>query len=174
MKTLLSAAALTSLLLAAGAGSPAAATEDHRREAPLGGTQWVPEQIYDEPAPLRYVNDEDDDDDDDDDDNDRRHRRHYGQWPYPQPVPYPYDPWPNYGQGWNNPWWQHHNPHYGSYQPLPKHVIVYKLQRRHFYNIQKIKAKKGYYKVYAFDRYGRPVSVIVDPYTGRILSVGPR
>lgn len=175
MKTLLSAVALSGLLLAASAGNPAAATEDHRRDGPVGLSVWSQAQANSQ-AELRYVHDNDDDDDS------------------------PYRQWPNNGNnwngnwnngwnnngnnGWNNNWngnwnnnWNnqppyYHNQNYG--RPLPAHVIVFKLKQHHFYNVQKIKAKKGYYRVYAYDRWRRPVEVIMNPYTGRILRVGLR
>jgi hypothetical protein len=78
------------------------------------------------------------------------------------------------GRNWSNRGAALSDSHYVNRQPLPRHVIVHRLRMQHFHNVQEIKAKKGYYRVYAFDRYRRPVSVIVDPYTGRILRVGHR
>jgi hypothetical protein len=172
MKTLLSAVALSGLLLAVSAGNPAAATEDHRRDAPVGVTVWSQSQATSQSG-LRYVHDNDDDDDD--------WRYNSNRWPN--------NNWNNNGNnGWNGSWnnnwngnwnnnWNNQPPyfqHQNHGRPLPKHVIVFRLKQHHFYNVQKIKEKKGYYKVYAFDRFGRPVSVIVNPYTGRILRVGAR
>ena len=180
MKTVLSAAALFGLLLAASASNPAAATETYHRAAPkstapVAGTPGAPDL-----GGIIYV-------DDDEDYEDRYGAQRYNQWPYPQQNNNgPYAQQDNgYYQGdsekgwrdrdWSNPWaQQYQNSHYVNRQPLPRHVIVHKLRMQHFYNVQEIKAKKGYYRVYAFDRYRRPVSVIVDPYTGRILRVGPR
>jgi hypothetical protein len=179
MKTMLSAAALFGLLLAASASNPAAATETYHRGAAvvagtpgagdLGGIIFVDDdQVYDN----RYRN---------------KPNQQYNQWPYPQQNniwPYGQQNYGNYqgdsekgwrDRNWNNQWSQpYQGQHYGQRQPLPKHVIVHRLRQHHFYNVQKIKAKNGYYRVYAFDRYRRPVSVIVDPYTGRILRVGLR
>ena len=179
MKTLLSAVALSGLLLAISAGNPAAATEDHRRDAPVGINVWSQAQASSQ-TELRYVHDNDDD------------------WRY--------QPWPNNGNnwnngndwngnwnngwnnngnnGWNNNWnndwnnnWNNRPPYYQNQnygRPLPEHAIIFKLRQQHFYNVQKIKAKNGYYRVYAYDRWRRPVEVIMDPYTGRILRVGLR
>ena len=159
MKTALSAVALFSLLLAAGAGSPAAATESNHREAPTGATVWDQNQVAHSQDKRRY--------DDDDDDDWRR-----------------YQPWPNQGNNWNNGWnnnWNNgwNNGWNNNWQqvqgrPLPQHVVVFKLKQQNFYNVQKIKLKKGYYRIYAYDRWRRPVEVIMNPYTGRILRVGLR
>src|SRR5262245_18056293 len=171
MKTLLSAVALSGLLVAVSAGNPAAATEDHRRDAPVGVSVWSQAQASSK-TELRYVHDNDDDD---------------GDWRY--------RPWPNNGNNWNgnnwngnnwngNNWngnwnnnWNNQPPYYQNQnygRPLPANVIAFKLKQHHFYNVQKIKAKKGYYRVYAYDRWRRPVEVIVNPYTGRILRVALR
>lgn len=182
MKTLLSAAALFGLLLVAGAGSPAAASDNQRREAPIGAPAWNPNLPANGQVELLYVNDNDDDDD-----YDGGHNRRYNPWPYSD------NGWNNNGNngwnnGWNNTWnnnwnngWNNNwNNQWPQYQqpvrgrPLPHHVIVFRLKQHHFYNVQSIKLKKDYYRVYAFDRHGRPVSVIVNPYTGRILRVGRR
>ena len=178
MKTLLSAVALFGLLLAASAGNPAAATEDHRRDAPISVPAWNPNQPASSQAGVRYVHDNDDDWDNDDDDW-RRNRR-YNQWPYNQ-WPYNGNNWNNgWNNNWNNGWnngWNNQPPQYQQPvrgQPLPRHVIVFKLKQHHFHNVGEIKAKKGYYRVYAQDRWGRPVEVIMNPYTGRILRVGTR
>ncbi|MFM9843764.1 MAG: PepSY domain-containing protein [Dongiaceae bacterium] len=183
MKIVLSAAALFGLLLAASASNPAAATETYHHGAPeyAAPVAWTPGAG--DFAGIIHV--------DDDEDDYNRYRnpplQRYNQWPYPQQNnnwPYPQTYYGDHRGGsdetwrdrdWSNPWsQQYQNSHYFNRQPLPRHVIVHKLARHHFYHVQKIKAKKGYYKVYAFDRYDRPVSVIVDPYTGRILRVGPR
>jgi Peptidase propeptide and YPEB domain len=195
MKTLLSAVALSGLLLAASAGNPAAATEDHRRDAPVGVSVWSQAQASSQ-TELRYVHDNDDDDDYDNpryqwpnngnnwngnwnNNGNNGWNGNNGNWN---------NGWNNNGNNgwngsngnWNNGWnnnWNNQPPYYQNQnygRPLPNHVIVFRLKQQHFYNVQKIKAKKGYYKVYAFDRHGRPVSVIVNPYTGRILRVGPR
>ena len=147
MKTLLSAVALSGLLLAVSAGNPAAATEDHRRDAPVGVSVWSQAQASSQ-TELRYVHDNGDDDD----------------WRY--------QPWPNNGNNgngswnnngynsWNGNWnnnWNNRPPSYQNQnygRPLPERVIVFKLRQQHFYNVQKIKAKKGYYRVYAY----RPVA----------------
>jgi hypothetical protein len=183
MKTVLSAAALFGLLLAAGASNPAAATETFHRAAPKSTAPVTVTPGTGDLGGIIYVHDEDD--------YDNRYgnqpNQRYNQWPYPQQNNnWPYAQQNNHNdqghsdkiwrdRNWNNQWGQpYQNSHYVNRQPLPRHVIVHKLRMHHFYNVQKIKAKKGYYKVYAFDRYRRPVSVIVDPYTGRILRVGPR
>ena len=192
MKTLLSAVALFGLLLATSAGNPAAATEDHRRDAQIGAPVWNPNQPTNGQVELRYV--------DDDDDYDRRHDQRYNPWPYNGNNNWNNNwnnGWNNNGNngwnnnwnngwnnnwnngwnnnwnnGWNNQWPQYQQPNHG--RPLPHHVIVFQLKQHHYYNVQSIKLKKDYYRVYAFDRHGRPVSVIVNPYTGRILRVGRR
>ena len=173
MKTLLSAVALSGLLLAASAGNPAAATEDHRRDAPVGVNVWSQARASSQ-TELRYVHDNDYDDDDDYDN--------------------PRYQWPNNGNNWNgngnnnnwnnsnwnNGWnnnWNNRPPYYQNQnygRPLPDRAIVFKLRQQHFYNVQKIKAKKGYYRVYAYDRWRRPVEVIMNPYTGQILRVALR
>lgn len=196
MKTLLSAVALSGLLLAASAGNPAAATEDHRRDAPVGVAVWSQAQASSQ-TELRYIHDNDDDDDD--------WRYNNNRWPNNNWNNNGNNGWNgnwsngwngnwnngwngnwnngwngNWNNGWNNNWnnygnnqWPHYqNQNYG--RPLPERVIVLKLRQHHFYNVQKIKAKKGYYRVYAYDRWRRPVEVIMDPYSGRILRVGPR
>ncbi len=183
MKTVLSAAALFGLLLAASASNPAAATETYHRAAPKSTAPVAGVSGSGDFGGIIYV--------DAGRDNDNRHgnqrNQRYNQWPYQQQD----NNWPytqqnngnyqgNYNNGWGNPHWanpwnqSHQNSHYVNRQPLPRHVIVQKLRMQHFYNVQEIKAKKGYYRVYAFDRYRRPVSVIVDPYSGRILRVGRR
>jgi hypothetical protein len=180
MKTVLSAAALFGLLLAASASNPAAATETFHRAAPKSTAPVAVTPGAPDLGGIIFV-------DDDEDYEDRYGAQRYNQWPYPQqnnngPYAQPNNgDYPDYSKNspgrpdWRNPWeQQYQSSHYVNRQPLPRHVIVHKLRMHHFYNVQKIKAKKGYYKVYAFDRYRRPVSVIVDPYTGRILRVGPR
>ena len=183
MKTLLSAVALFGLLLVAGAGNPAAASDNQRREAPIGAPAWNPNQPDNGQVELHYVHDSDDDD------YDRRHDQRYNPWPYNG------NGWNNNGNnnwnnGWNNNGWNNNNwnngwnnnwnnqpPQYQQPvrgQPLPRHVVVFKLKQHHFYNVGEIKAKKGYYRIYAKDRWGRPVEVIMNPYTGRILRVGTR
>jgi hypothetical protein len=180
MKTVLSAAALFGLLLAA--SNPAAATETFHRAAPKSTAPVAGTPGASDLGGIIYVHD-----DDDDDRYGNRPKPRYNQWPYPQQNNnWPYTQqnngnYPDYSrnspgrQDWRNPWWQpYQGSHYVNRQPLPRHVIVHKLRMQHFYNVQEIKAKKGYYRVYAFDRYRRPVSVIVDPYSGRILRVGHR
>jgi len=188
MKTVLSAAALFGLLLAASASNPAAATETFHRAAPKSTVPVAGTPGASDLDGIVYVHDNDDDYDD--------YNQRYNQWPYPQqnnnrpypqqnnnrPYPQPNnDNYPDYSKNspgrhdWSNPWRQpYQDSHYVNRQPLPRHVIVHKLRMQHFYNVQEIKAKKGYYRVYAFDRYRRPVSVVVDPYSGRILRVGTR
>jgi hypothetical protein len=180
MKTVLSAAALFGLLLAASASNPAAAAETYHRAAPKLAAPAAATPGAPDLGGIIYVHE-------DEDYEDRYGAQRYNQWPYPQqnnsgPYAQPNNGgWPDYSKNnpdrrdWRSPWeQQYQSSHYVSRQPLPRHVIAHKLRMHHFYNVQKIKAKKGYYKVYAFDRYRRPVSVIVDPYTGRILRVGPR
>jgi hypothetical protein len=190
MKTVLSAAALFGLLLAA--SNPAAATETFHRAAPKSTAPVAGTPGASDLGGIIYIHD----DDNDDDHYGNRPKQRYNQWPYPQQNnnwPYqqqnnnwPYTQqyngnYPDYSKNspgrhdWSNPWRQpYQDSHHVNRQPLPRHVIVHKLRMQHFYNVQEIKAKKGYYRVYAFDRYRRPVSVIVDPYSGRILRVGHR
>jgi hypothetical protein len=183
MKSVLSAAALFGLLLAASASNPAAATETFHRAAPKTAVPVAGTPGASDFGGIIYV----DDDHDDDNRHGNQPDRRYNQWPYPQQNnnwPYAqgnngnYQGYYNNGWGngdWANPWKQpHQNSHYVNRQPLPRHLIVHKLRMQHFYNVQEIKAKKGYYRVHAFDRYRRPVSVIMDPYSGRILRVGHR
>ena len=183
MKTVLSAAALFGLLLAASASNPAAATETFHRAAPKSTVPVAGTPGASDLGGIIYVHD----DDNYDDHYGNRPKQRYNQWPYPQqnnnwPYTQQYNGnYPDYSKNspgrhdWSNPWRQpYQDSHYVNRQPLPRHVIVHKLRMQHFYNVQEIKAKKGYYRVYAFDRYRRPVSVIVDPYTGRILRVGTR
>jgi hypothetical protein len=184
MKTVLRAAAAFGLLLAASASNPAAAAETYHRGAPNSAAPVAGTPGASDLGGIIYV--------DDDQEYDNHYYGNqpdprYSQWPYPQQNNnWPYPQTNNYGsqngpyqgdsekgwrdRNWNNNW----NYQYAQRQPLPGNVIIHKLRQQHFYNVQKIKAKKGYYKVYAFDRDRRPVSVIVDPYTGRILRVGPR
>lgn len=180
MKTVLSAAALLGLLLVASTSNPAAATETYHRAAPKSTAPVAGTPGASDIGGIIYVHD-------DEFYEERYGARRYNQWPYPQQNNnWPYTQqnngnYPDYSrnspgrQDWRNPWWQpYQGSHYVNRQPLPRHVIVHKLRMQHFYNVQEIKAKKGYYRVYAFDRYRRPVSVIVDPYSGRILRVGHR
>lgn len=182
MKTVLRVAAAFGLLLAASASNPAAATETYQRGAPKSAATVAGTPGASDLGGIIYV--------DDDQDYDNRYygnrpNQGYNQWPYPQQYNnWQYPQGNNYGsqyggyqgdsdRGWRD-WNDHSNQQYAQRQPLPGNVIIHRLRQQHFYNVQKIKAKKGYYRVYAFDRYRRPVSVIVDPYTGRILRVGPR
>jgi hypothetical protein len=87
-------------------------------------------------------------------DRDRHGQGYYG---YPWPV------WPHYGYG-----------PFGRFQPLPGSVIRYRLQRQYFHGFRHWKFVNGYYRVYAEDRYGRDVRLIVDPYTGRVLEAQRR
>jgi hypothetical protein len=181
MKTMLSAAAAFGLLLAASASNPAAAAGTYQSSAAKAAAAVAATPGARDLGGIIYV--------DDDDEyyvryEGNRNNQRYDQWPYPQsnnygapPRGYQGDSDPSWRQrNWNySPWWNpYQGSHYGNRQPLPRKLIVHRLRQQHFYNVQKIKEKKGYYKVYAFDVYRRPVSVIVDPYTGRVLRVGPR
>jgi hypothetical protein len=183
MKTVLSAAAVFGLLLAVGASNPAAATETYHRGAPKSAATVAGTPGASDLGGIIYV------DDDQDYDNHyygNQPNQPYNQWPYPQQNNnWQYPQGNNYGsqyggyqgdseKGWDTRGYNQWNQQYVQRRPLSQQVIVHKLRMHQFYNVQKIKAKKGYYRVYAFDRYHRPVSVIVDPYTGRILRVGPR
>jgi len=182
MKTVLSAAAMLGLLFAASVSNPAAASGTYKSSATKAAVQVADTPGAGNRAGIILVND------DQDYDNHYRSNQGYNQWPYPQQN----NNWSPYGQqnygnhqgdsekgwrdrNWNNQWNQPYRSwHSATRQPLPKQIIVHRLRQQHFYNVQTIKAKKGYYRVYALDRYRRPVSVIVDPYTGRVLRVGKR
>ncbi|HWA45800.1 MAG TPA: hypothetical protein VHA10_21450 [Hypericibacter adhaerens] len=81
-----------------------------------------------------------------------------------------------YGSGWNGPG-ANHNPGPGwnngqyQHQPLPRPVIKARLQHQQFHDIGDWRFKNGYYRVRAEDRYGHDVKLIVNAYSGQIVSV---
>ncbi len=140
--------------------------------------------------------------DDDDDDRDYRNRRYGNPWPYIPPYGYPgygnggYGNWwghdNRWGYGWgngnqwgwhnnhrNNGWghgnnWGNDNNWGNNRRLLPNHVVRAQLERQRFHDFSNWKYKDGYYKVYAEDRHGRDVKLVIDPYTGRIVDLKRR
>ena len=82
----------------------------------------------------------------------------YNQAPYPQQNNnWQYPQGNNYGsqyggyqgdfeKGWDTRGYNQWNQQYVQRRPLSQQVIAHKLRMHQFYNVQKIKAKKGYYK----------------------------
>ena len=155
MKTLAMLACAATLLLASAGG--ALATNPGKGDHDSGAANQ--DGYNDRQWP--YI---DCDDDDDDCGNQRRRRHHNNGWN---------DDW--HEPGWNNggywnPWSNWGNGHnYTKHRRLPQHVIVYKLERRKYRHISRIKFKHNVYIVRCVDRRGRWVLLTIDPYSGEIL-----
>ncbi len=60
---------------------------------------------------------------------------------------------------------------YGYRAPkLSKHKLLRRLRRQNFSRVKSIHFSRGFYSVFARDRYGRKVKLRVDPYTGRVVA----
>jgi hypothetical protein len=77
--------------------------------------------------------------------------RLYGQW-YP---------------GWQHSW-------YENRQILPPQRLIRRIERQGFYGVRPMGfSRRGMIRVIAFDQWRRPVTLRVDPYSGRVLRVVP-
>jgi hypothetical protein len=85
------------------------------------------------------------------------------------------NPYGSYNRGWQDdhrnaaPGWG-----WGGYQqhrPLPRQVICDRLVDQRFHNFGDWRFKDGYYRLRAEDRHGHDVRLIVDPFSGRVISV---
>ena len=74
-----------------------------------------------------------------------------------------------YGRYNSDNWWS-----WGTSRPLPLDVVVNNLHLWHFDDLRDMKQYGDVYRVKAVDPYGRPVTVTVDVFSGRIIGSEPR
>ncbi len=79
---------------------------------------------------------------------------------------------PRFGFGLRNYGYQRYGyNNYGYHAPkLSKIKLIHRLRRQNFSHVKRIHFSRGFYNVFARDRYGRRVKLKVNPYTGRIVA----
>jgi hypothetical protein len=92
-------------------------------------------------------------------------------WPYYY-SPYNYPRQGGYGNGfYGSPGWgyPYSNYYYNKPKRLTERQVVQAVKYQRFHRISKVWFDDGLYKVRAVDYHGRPVLLLVDPYSGQIV-----